>query len=437
MIQRLRTSDEGFAEKLAKVLQVDSSQTVEIRDIVAGILVEVRQGGDAALLAFTSKFDGFEASTIAELEVSKERLRKAFENIEPPVRDALQASADRVLAYHQKQQDALGGGAWSYEDENGNQFGQLVRGLSRVGIYAPGGKASYPSTVIMTAIPAKVAGVNEIILVVPTPGGEVNETLLAAAHLVGVDRVFTIGGAQAIAALAYGTETISRVDKIVGPGNIYVATAKQMVFGDVGIDMVAGPSEVVIVADDSANLDWLVMDMFAQAEHDEMAQAILVSWDDELLDRVSALVEKSLQETPLSRKYIIRQSIVSRGALIKVDDVEEAMQLVNRIAPEHLEIVLHDPEPALAMVQNAGAIFVGNQSAEVVGDYTAGPSHVLPTGGTARFASPLGVYDFQVRSSLVRCSAAGAVKLNRDAAILAREEGLDAHAESAEFRVQG
>ncbi len=437
MIQRLRTSDEGFAEKLAKVLQVDSSQTVEIRDIVAGILVEVRQGGDAALLAFTSKFDGFEASTIAELEVSKERLRKAFENIEPPVRDALQASADRVLAYHQKQQDALGGGAWSYEDENGNQFGQLVRGLSRVGIYAPGGKASYPSTVIMTAIPAKVAGVNEIILVVPTPGGEVNETLLAAAHLVGVDRVFTIGGAQAIAALAYGTETISRVDKIVGPGNIYVATAKQMVFGDVGIDMVAGPSEVVIIADDSANLDWLVMDMFAQAEHDEMAQAILVSWDDELLDRVSALVEKSLQETPLSRKDIIRQSIVSRGALIKVGNVEEAMQVVNQIAPEHLEILLQDPEPALEMVQNAGAIFVGNQSSEVVGDYTAGPSHVLPTAGTARFASPLGIYDFQVRSSLIRCSEAGAVKLNRDAAILAREEGLDAHAESAEFRVQG
>ncbi|MBQ76624.1 MAG: histidinol dehydrogenase [Gammaproteobacteria bacterium] len=439
MIQRLRTSDAGCAEQLAIVLQRDSTQTIEIRDVVTGILADVRQGGDAALLTYTSKFDGFEASSVSELEITKDRLRNAFDNIEPLVREALQTSVDRVLAYHQKQKDALGGGEWVFEDEDGNELGQLVRGLSRVGIYAPGGKASYPSTVIMTAVPAKVAGVSEITLVVPAPGGEINETLLAAAHLVGVDRVFTVGGAQAIAALAYGTETIGRVDKIVGPGNIYVATAKQMVFGDVGIDMVAGPSEVVIVADDSANLDWLVMDMFAQAEHDEMAQAILVSWDDELLDRVAARVEKSLQEQekPLSRLDIIRKSIDSRGALIKVDDVEEAMQLVNRIAPEHLEIVLHDPEPALAMVQNAGAIFVGNQSAEVVGDYTAGPSHVLPTGGTARFASPLGVYDFQVRSSLVRCSAAGAVKLNRDAAILAREEGLDAHAESAEFRVQG
>lgn len=439
MIRRLRSDDAGFTEQLNQLLRVDAAELIRIREVVAGVIAQVRQGGDAALLAYTSKFDDLDVSSVSELEVTKDRLQLAFDNIDSLVREALQVSAYRVLAYHEKQKAALGGKDWTYVDDDGNRLGQLVRSISRVGIYAPGGKASYPSTVIMTAIPARVAGVKEITLLVPTPGGVVNETLFAAAHIAGVDRVFTIGGAQAIAAMAYGTETIDKVDKIIGPGNIYVSSAKQMVFGDVGIDMVAGPSEVVIVADNTANVDWLVMDMFAQAEHDEMAQAILVSWDDSLLNAVTASLERGLQvrEEQPPRLDIIRQSIVDRGALIKVSDAEEAMRIVNIIAPEHLELAVDDPQPLLQLVQNAGAIFVGHQSAEVVGDYTAGPSHVLPTGGSARFASPLGIYDFQVRSSLIHCSAIGAVKLSRDAAILAKEEGLTAHAESANYRLQG
>lgn len=439
MIRRLLSDDAGFTEQLNQLLRVDAAELIRIREVVAGVIAQVRQGGDAALLAYTSKFDDLDVSSVSELEVTKDRLQLAFDNIDSLVREALQVSADRVLAYHEKQKAALGGKDWTYVDDDGNRLGQLVRSISRVGIYAPGGKASYPSTVIMTAIPARVAGVKEITLLVPTPGGVVNETLFAAAHIAGVDRVFTIGGAQAIAAMAYGTETIGKVDKIVGPGNIYVSNAKQMVFGDVGIDMVAGPSEVVIVADNTANVDWLVMDMFAQAEHDEMAQAILVSWDDSLLNAVTASLERGLQvrEEQPPRLDIIRQSIVDRGALIKVSDAEEAMRIVNIIAPEHLQLAVDDPQPLLQLVQNAGAIFVGHQSAEVVGDYTAGPSHVLPTGGSARFASPLGIYDFQVRSSLIHCSAIGAVKLSRDAAILAKEEGLTAHAESANYRLQG
>ncbi|MCH7741063.1 MAG: histidinol dehydrogenase [Proteobacteria bacterium] len=439
MIRRLLSDDAGFTEQLNQLLRVDAAELIRIREVVAGVIAQVRQDGDAALLAYTSKFDDLDVSSVSELEVTKDRLQRAFDNIDSLVREALQVSADRVLAYHEKQKAALGGKDWTYVDDDGNRLGQLVRSISRVGIYAPGGKASYPSTVIMTAIPARVAGVKEITLLVPTPGGVVNETLFAAAHIAGVDRVFTIGGAQAIAAMAYGTETIGKVDKIIGPGNIYVSSAKQMVFGDVGIDMVAGPSEVVIVADNTANVDWLVMDMFAQAEHDEMAQAILVSWDDSLLNAVAASLERGLQgrEEQPPRLDIIRQSIVDRGALIKVSDAEEAMRIVNIIAPEHLELAVEDPQPLLQSVQNAGAIFLGNLSAEVVGDYTAGPSHVLPTGGTARFTSPLGVYDFQVRSSLIHCSAMGAIKLSRDAAILAKEEGLTAHAESANYRLQG
>ncbi len=439
MIRRLLSDDAGFTEQLNQLLRVDAAELIRIREVVAGVIAQVRQGGDAALLAYTSKFDDLDVSSVSELEVTKDRLQLAFDNIDSLVREALQVSAYRVLAYHEKQKAALGGKDWTYVDDDGNRLGQLVRSISRVGIYAPGGKASYPSTVIMTAIPARVAGVKEITLLVPTPGGVVNETLFAAAHIAGVDRVFTIGGAQAIAAMAYGTETIDKVDKIIGPGNIYVSSAKQMVFGDVGIDMVAGPSEVVIVADNTANVDWLVMDMFAQAEHDEMAQAILVSWDDSLLNAVTASLERGLQvrEEQPPRLDIIRQSIVDRGALIKVSDAEEAMRIVNIIAPEHLELAVDDPQPLLQLVQNAGAIFVGHQTAEVVGDYTAGPSHVLPTGGSARFASPLGIYDFQVRSSLIHCSAIGAVKLSRDAAILAKEEGLTAHAESANYRLQG
>jgi histidinol dehydrogenase len=307
--------------------------------------------------------------------------------------------------------------------------------MSSVGIYAPGGKAAYPSTVLMTGIPARVAGVGQITLVVPTPGGQVNEVLLAAAYLAGVDRVYTVGGAQAIAALAYGTQTIQRVDKIVGPGNIYVATAKAMVFGDVGIDMVAGPSEIVIIADKSSNIDWLVMDMFAQAEHDEMAQAILISTDENLLDEVESRIREAVGK--MARKNIIEQSLAARGALIRVDSLKDAADIVNKMAPEHLELAVTQPEQLLELVQCAGAVFIGNHSAEVVGDYMAGPSHVLPTGGTARFTSPLGVYDFQVRSSIINCSARGSVKLNRDSAILAEQEGLHAHAESARYRVQG
>ena len=444
MIRRLHSDDTGFTEQLSQLLHVEATETARIREVVAGVIAQVRRGGDTAVLEYTSKFDDLDVASVAQLEVTKDRLQLAFENIDSLVREALQVSADRVFAYHEKQIAALGGGNWTYVDDDGNRLGQLVRGISKVGIYAPGGKASYPSTVIMTAIPARVAGVKEITLMVPTPGGEVNETLFAAAHLAGVDRVYTIGGAQAIAALAYGTETIDRVDKIVGPGNVYVTTAKQMVFGDVGIDMVAGPSEIVIVADNTAHVDWVVMDMLAQAEHDEMAQAILISWDDRLLNAVAVSLERRLQgqgfhqqDEPMPRLDIIRQSIVTRGALIKVNDAGEAMRVVNTIAPEHLEIAVEDPQPLLQSVQNAGAIFLGNLSAEVVGDYTAGPSHVLPTGGTARFTSPLGVYDFQVRSSLIHCSAGGSAKLSRYAAIIAIEEGLTAHAESANYRLQG
>jgi histidinol dehydrogenase len=444
VIRRLDSEDEAFEQELSQLLCGDPVETDHIHSVVSGIIEQVRHLGDAALLTYTRKFDDLDADAVSDLKVTKDRLRLAFEKIDPLVRGALEVSADRVTRYHQKQKAALGPGDWSFVDDDGNRLGQLVRGISKVGIYAPGGKASYPSTVLMTAIPARVAGVEDITLVVPTPGGEINETLFAAAHLAGVDRVYTVGGAQAIAALAYGTESIAQVDKIVGPGNVYVATAKQMVFGDVGIDMVAGPSEVVIIADDTANVDWLVMDLCAQAEHDEMAQAILVSWDDKLLENVAASLEQCMagenlpgQDKPLPRLDIIRKSIGDRGALIKVRDLEEAIGIVNKIAPEHLEIALADPEAMLDSVQHAGAIFVGGQSAEVVGDYTAGPSHVLPTGGTARFASPLGVPDFQIRSSLIHCSAAGAVKLSRDAAILAREEGLTAHAESASYRLLG
>lgn len=418
------------------LLEIQSENHQNVYPIVREIVDDVRREGDAAVLALTIKLDRLAVTSAAELEVSRERMAAALGAIDASVRTALEASIDRVRFYHEEQKRAGGGHQdWGYTDSQGNQLGQIVRAMARVGVYVPGGKAAYPSSVIMTVIPAKVAGVREVVLVVPTPDGQVSELLLAAAFLCGVDRLFTVGGAQAIAALAYGTESIPKVDKIVGPGNIYVATAKELVFGDVGIDMIAGPSEVVIVADNGVDPEWLVMDMFAQAEHDELAQAVLISKDEALLQRVIELIEMRLPG--MVREEIIRRSIGDRGALILAQDDDEIAAIVNKIAPEHLELALRDADEFLPRIQHAGAIFIGNHSAEVVGDYSAGPSHVLPTSGTARFASALGVYDFQVRSSVIRCSAAGAVSLSRDAAILAAEEGLEAHARSAEFRVRG
>ena len=436
LIKQLSTLDPGFHAALDALLSIQAENHQSIYPIVRQIIDEVRHGGDAALLALTVKLDRRSVVAAAELEISQARMKQALAGIEPLVRGALEASIERVRVYHEAQKRAGGGHLdWGYTDSEGNHLGQRVRAMERVGVYVPGGKAAYPSSVIMTVIPAKVAGVSEVILVVPTPEDQVSELLLAAAYLCGVDRLFTVGGAQAVAALAYGTESIPRVDKIVGPGNIYVATAKEMVFGDVGIDMIAGPSEVVIVADAEVDPEWLVMDMFAQAEHDELAQAVLISTDEGLLTRVAELIELRLPS--MSREPIIRRSIISRGALILAQNNVEMAAIVNKIAPEHLELALQNADEFLPSIKHAGAIFVGNHSAEVVGDYAAGPSHVLPTSGTARFASALGVYDFQVRSSVIRCSAAGAVSLSRDAAILAAEEGLEAHARSARFRVQG
>lgn len=436
MIQRLTYSDDTFSDQLEQLLHLPESSEQEIRQQVADILRDVKTRGDDAVLELTNRFDRTGAESMAELEISAAEMAAAVARIEPIVVDALKESIARVQDYHQRQLAAAGGNQeWSFEDAEGNRLGQRVAAMERVGVYAPGGKACYPSTIIMTVIPARVAGVEEVILTVPTPNNEVSDILLATAHLCGVSKMFRVGGAQAIGALAYGTEVIPRVDKIVGPGNIYVATAKEMVFGAVGIDMIAGPSEVVIVADQTANVDWLVMDMFAQAEHDEMAQSILITADAQLLDQVAARIPEMLAE--MSRASIIEQAITDRGALILVPDTKAAAEIVNRIAPEHLELAMQAPEQFAGSVKHAGAIFMGSSTAEVVGDYTAGPSHVLPTSGTARFASPLGVYDFQVRSSVVHCSPRGAVKLSRAAAILADQEGLEAHSKSAQLRVQG
>ncbi|MFT7041896.1 MAG: histidinol dehydrogenase [Candidatus Azotimanducaceae bacterium] len=436
MIKQISTLDASFDDDLTALLAIQQDNHQEVYGTVRDIVDDVRCRGDAALVELTSRFDRFDVTAAADLEISQERMAAALASIDDLVRGALEASIERVRRYHQEQRRAFGDQRdWEYQDVQGNRLGQRVRPMQRVGIYVPGGKAAYPSSVIMTAIPARVAEVGEIILVVPTPDGEINDVLLAAACLCGVDRLFTVGGAQAVAALAYGTQTIPKVDKIVGPGNIYVATAKEIVFGDVGIDMIAGPSEVLIVADAGIDPEWLVMDMFAQAEHDELAQSVLISSDAEVLSRVAALIEARLPG--MARESIIRQSISDRGALILTRDDTESAAIVNRIAPEHLELALVNADEFVELVEHAGAIFVGNHSAEVVGDYSAGPSHVLPTSGTARFASALGVYDFQVRSSIIRCSAAGSVSLSRDAAILATEEGLEAHARSASCRVQG
>jgi len=429
-IQRINFSDSDFWQKLESVLAWDEVSDSQVNKTVEDIIQAVRKEGDAALVGFTKKFDGLSVDSFSELEISKDRLQAAFDNIPVDQRNSLELAAQRVRDYHQhqKQED------WSYTEADGTLLGQQVTPLDRVGLYVPGGKAAYPSSVLMNAIPAKVAGVSELIMVVPTPKGEVNELVLAAAAICEVDRVFAIGGAQAVAALAFGTETVPKVDKIVGPGNIYVATAKRMVFGHVGIDMIAGPSEILVVCDGKTDPDWIAMDLFSQAEHDEDAQSILVCPDSAYIDKVKASIENLISS--MERKVILEKSLTNRGLLIDVANMEQAVEVANFIAPEHLELSVDDPEKIARQIRHAGAIFMGRYTAEVLGDYCAGPNHVLPTSRTARFSSPLGVYDFQKRSSLIMCSPEGANQLGKTASVLARGEGLTAHARSAEYRIK-
>ncbi|MCP4389294.1 MAG: histidinol dehydrogenase [Gammaproteobacteria bacterium] len=429
-INRLDSGDGDFWSALEKLLAWESVSDDSVFDTVNEVLRSVRTNGDNALLEYSRRFDQLEAESVAQLEMSLSRLQQAFDAIGEDERAALQQAADRIRNYaeHQKME------SWEYTESDGTLLGQQVNPLDRVGLYVPGGKAAYPSSVLMNAIPAAVAGVAELVMVVPTPRGVINELVLAAAHIAGVNRVFTIGGAQAVAALAYGTETVPAVDKIVGPGNIYVATAKRMVFGTVGIDMVAGPSEILVICDGHTDPDWIAMDLFSQAEHDEDAQAILVSPDADFLGAVQQSIDRLIAEMP--RKEIIDQSMTTRGALIKVANLEEAVEVANFIAPEHLELSVEDAHEMARSIRHAGAIFLGRYTAEALGDYCAGPNHVLPTSRTARFSSPLGVYDFQKRSSLIGCSAQGASELSKIASTLARGEGLVAHARSAENRIK-
>ena len=430
-MRRFSSTDADFDARLAALLAFESAQDPQVDATVAAILADVKTRGDAAVLEYTQRFDRLSAKTLGELEIPKRELDAALKALPAAQRDALAAAAERVREFHEKQSIKTN----TYVDSDGNELGQQVTPLDRAGIYVPGGKAAYPSTVIMNATPAKVAGVREIIMVVPTPHGERNALVLAAAALTGVDRVFAIGGAQAVGALAYGTQTMPQVDKITGPGNAYVAAAKRRVFGVVGIDMVAGPSEILIVCDGKTEPDWIAMDLFSQAEHDELAQAILLCPDAVYLDKVAASIERQLKDMP--RKDIIRASLDGRGALIKVRDLDVACELVNRIAPEHLELSVEDARALLPKIRHAGAIFMGRYSSEALGDYCAGPNHVLPTSRTARFSSPLGVYDFQKRSSIINVSREGAVKLGAIAMELARGEGLPAHAASAAYRIPG
>ncbi len=430
-ILRLSTADEDFSERLQALLAWESVSDAQVRGTVDAIILDLRERGDAALLDYTRRFDGWEPATTADLEIPQSRLEQAWQAIPADQQIALRLAAERIRAYADYQ--AITG--WSYVEDDGTFLGQKVTPLDRVGLYVPGGKAAYPSSVLMNAIPAKVAGVPELIMVVPTPAGELNELVLAAAHVAGVDRVFAIGGAQAVAALAYGTETVPAVDKIVGPGNIYVATAKRAVFGQVGIDMVAGPSEILILCDGGTAPEWIAMDLFSQAEHDEDAQSILIAWDAHFLDRVAAAIDQLLPN--MERREIIAAALRARGALILARDLDEAVTVANQIAPEHLELSVADPENLISRIRHAGAIFMGRHTAEALGDYCAGPNHVLPTSRTARFSSPLGVYDFQKRSSLIMASATGAATLAHTASVLARGEGLTAHARSAEYRGQG
>ncbi|MFZ5536989.1 MAG: histidinol dehydrogenase [Pseudomonadota bacterium] len=429
-IQRLSIFEADFQSRLNALLEWESVSDDAVFATVQGILRDVRARGDAAVLEYTARFDHFEADSMRDLEVSHPRMDEALERIPVAQRQALEQAAERIRRYaeHQKLE------SWSYREADGTLLGQQVTPLDRVGLYVPGGKAAYPSSVLMNAIPAKVAGVPELIVVAPAPRGELNDLVLAACRIAGVDRVFAIGGAQAVAALAYGTDTIPQVDKITGPGNIFVATAKRMVYGTVGIDMIAGPSEIVVVCDGKTDPDWIAMDLFSQAEHDEQAQAILISPDAAFLDAVAASASRLVEEMP--RGEIIRQSMEGRGALIHVRDLDEAARVINFIAPEHLELSVEDAEGYAAKIRHAGAIFLGRYTAEALGDYCAGPNHVLPTSRTARFSSPLGVYDFQKRSSLIGCSAQGASMLGKIARVLAEGEGLFAHAASAAYRIR-
>jgi histidinol dehydrogenase len=429
-IRRLSTTDTDFDSALKALLAFETAQDDSIDVVVANILKDVKLRGDAAVLEYTNRFDKTNASSMVDLELSQTELQAALEGLPADQRTALKDAADRVRRYHEKQVMQ----SWTYEEEDGTLLGQQVTALDRVGLYVPGGKAAYPSSVLMNAIPAKVAGVKELIMVVPTPNGEKNALVLAAAAVCDVDRVFCIGGAQAVGALAYGTETVPQVDKITGPGNAYVAAAKRRVFGVVGIDMVAGPSEILVICDGKTNPDWIAMDLFSQAEHDELAQAILLSPDDAFLDAVEASMQKLVAEMP--RQDIINTSITDRGALIKVKDLSEAADICNYIAPEHLELSMNDALAFSKSIKHAGAIFMGRDTCEALGDYCAGPNHVLPTSRTARFSSPLGVYDFQKRTSLIMVSSAGAQTLGKIASTLAHGEGLQAHARSAEYRLK-
>ena len=428
MINKFSTLDNDFDSELDSLIAWDSSIDEEISNSVKKIINDVKRNGDSSVLDYTKQFDSIMAKSISELTISKERLKQSFDNLEKEQKDALSIAAERIKSYHQNQVQE----SWNYSEDDGTLLGQRITPLERAGLYVPGGKAAYPSSVLMNSIPAKVAGVDELIMVVPTPKGIVNELVLAAAYVAEVDLVITIGGAQAIAALAYGTESIPKVDKIVGPGNIYVATAKRQVFGQVGIDMIAGPSEILIICDGKTNPDWVAMDLFSQAEHDEDAQAILLCADEDFIKEVERSILKLLPS--MEREQIIKTSLEKRGALILTQDIDEAVKISNRIAPEHLELSVEDPESIIDDIKHAGAIFMGTYSSEALGDYCAGTNHVLPTSSTARFSSPLGVYDFIKRSSIVMASKDGANKLGKTASVLAYGEGLEAHAKSALYR---
>ena len=428
----LNSQQASFEQELTELLAFETVNDPALLATVDDIIAQVRQGGDEVVLRLTQQFDNHPAKTFAQLEISQEKLKQAFDGLNPTIKQALELAAQRVTSFHERQRQE----SWTYQDALGNTLGQQVTPLDKVGIYVPGGLASYPSSVLMNALPAKVAGVGQIIMVVPAPHGELNSLVLAAAYLAGVDKVFTIGGAQAVAALAYGTNTIPQVDKITGPGNKYVAAAKRAVFGQVGIDMIAGPSEVLVYAEGVANdkADWLAMDLLSQAEHDTVAQAIFVTPSEPLLKKVAQEIEKALVDLP--KADIAKAAIANRGALILVKDRAEGIEVINRIAPEHLELSVDDPEAMVKDIRHAGAIFMGRYTPEAIGDYCAGPNHVLPTSGTARFSSPLGVYDFQKKSSIIYCSEQGSQTLAKTADILAVEENLDAHARSARYRVK-
>ena len=429
ILRELDSSAECFSEQLDDLVSWPDHDEKSVQQTVEEILRAVKREGDQAVLRYTQRFDSLDVQSVTELEISKARQQRCLDAIDTLDREALQEAAIRVRRFHEKQLQP----SWSYEEDNGTVLGQQVTALDRVGIYVPGGKASYPSSVLMNAIPAKVAGVEETIMVVPSPNGELSDLVVAAAMIAGVDRIFTLGGAQAVAALAFGTETIPAVDKIVGPGNVYVAEAKRQVFGQVGIDMVAGPSEILILCDGKTDPDWIAMDLFSQAEHDEFAQSILISPDAEFLQAVNQSIQRLITDMP--RCEIIKKSLEGRGGLIKVRDLDEGIDLVNKIAPEHFELSVDQPEQYLPKIKHAGAIFMGRYSAEALGDYCAGPNHVLPTSGTARFSSPLGVYDFQKKSSIIYCSKEGASQLGKIAQRLAVGEGFDAHAQSAAYRI--